>query len=69
MLAWQEIRSYSPYHDTEMVRLSMTDGRGEFFTLIPSGEGKTYRERRKTALETLTLAIEQGADPGEVRTV
>lgn len=50
-----------------MIRLSMADAHSrEFWMAIPELEGKAYRARRDAALEHISMAIEQGLQPGRV---
>jgi hypothetical protein len=63
---YSEFRCYSPLHDCEISRVSMTNDRGqEFFIEVP-GDGKAYREAKRQALEDLAAAIETGHEPGRV---
>lgn len=65
---YSEYRYYSPLHDADMVRLSMTDMHSqEFWTAIPETNGTRYLERRDDALAAIQQAIELGEPPGEVR--
>lgn len=64
---FHEHRCYSPIHDAEMVRLSLFDKRGfEFFALIPSENGRKWRERRDKALDAIADAMQAGDVPGEI---
>lgn len=65
-MTYRELTLYSPLHDCEMTRLSMTDGRnGEYWMLVPR-HGRGWRERRSEALQMLADAIASGCQPGEV---
>lgn len=68
MSIYQEFRFYSVFLDCEAVRLSMTDRNGgEFFMIVPAGDGKKYVEERSRALDAISFAIVSGREPGEVR--
>lgn len=65
---YSEFFHYSVIHDKDMVRLSLFDERGrEFFMMVPAHEGKSYRERRTEALETIQSAMAAHLEPGQVR--
>lgn len=68
MSFYQELRTYSPVLDTEVLRVSMTDARGaEFFmTVRDTGSAKALRDAKKRALAAIEEAITQGLEPGEV---
>lgn len=63
-----ESRGYSPLVDAVMVRLTVFDKPGrEFFMMLPSENGRRWRERRTEALDAIQSAIAQGLEPGEVK--
>lgn len=67
---YQQLRSYSPLHDCDVVRVSMTDERNqELFMLVPDrGERRRpWRVLRAAALDAIGEALAEGLDPGEVR--
>ena len=67
MSTYQEFKSYSPFYDAVMARISMTDERGsEYFVLIPTKSGKAYRAAKAEALEMIGEAMAQDLEPGEV---
>ena len=66
--SYQEFKSYSPFHDAVMARISMADERGsEFWIAIPAQSGKPYRTAKAEALEMIQEAMTQGCQPGEVQ--
>lgn len=68
MAGFREFAFYSPFLDSEAVRLSVYDQRGsEFFMIVPMEDGKAWRKRRDEALGIIGEAIDAGLQPGEVR--
>lgn len=68
MSAYREFRFFSPALDIDAVRISTTDAVGhEYYAVIPSAMGKSWRSRREEALNALDDAIAEGREPGEVR--
>lgn len=66
-MPYSEFRFYSPLHDCEMCRVSMSDDRGaEFFAMVPSAEGKGWRATREKTLDAIEDAIAARKEPGEV---
>lgn len=67
MSVYQELRSYSPIFDAEMVRLSITDSMNqEYYIQIPAASGRRFREAKERALDILDQAISEGLPPGEI---
>lgn len=69
MSTYQALRSYSPVHDCDVVRVSMGNEHGhELWMLIVDNEGaRRFRAKRTAALDAIMEAIDLGCDPGEVR--
>ena len=65
MSFYAENRRYSPQHDREMVRLSMSDGRSEYWVEIPAEGRQRWRVRKNAALDLIDDAIRRGDQPGE----
>lgn len=68
MSFYQELRTYSPALDCEILRVSMTDGRGAEFwmTVRDPGSAKALRTAKQQALAAIEEAITLGLAPGEV---
>lgn len=65
---YQEIRSYSIFHDCTVARISMADDRcQELFMLVPQRNPKQRRAERYAACEAIQEAIDAGLPAGEVR--
>lgn len=68
MAHYQELQSWSPTYGCEVARLSMADANGgEFYAILPIGEGASWRKLKQEALDVLSKAIEMGGEPGEYR--
>jgi hypothetical protein len=66
-MPYSEFRYYSPLHDCEMCRVSMSDARGsEYFALVPAKDGKGWRKAREETLDAIGDAIEAKKEPGQV---
>lgn len=58
---------WSPYVDGEVMRVSMTNDRGdEVFKIVPRPRGSEYRRVRDEVLDEIEQAIRSGAEPGEI---
>lgn len=68
MSGYYEFRFWSPTLGSDALRISLTDDKGsEYFVIIADpGTGKSYRQAKSDALDTLTAAIEQRLPPGQV---
>lgn len=62
-----EYRFWSVLLGAQAVRFSMFDATGaEYYMIKAVPAGKGYRKMREDVAELLSMAIEQGLDPGEV---
>jgi hypothetical protein len=66
MSGWREYRFWSVQTSGPAVRLSVSDGRGEYFVLVARGPAREWRARREELLDVLATAMRSG-HPGEVR--
>lgn len=63
-----EFRYWSPVAGLDVVRLSAFNQHGhEYWMAIEDSGGQGFRTARQDAAEALSIAIEQGLSPGEVR--
>ena len=67
-------RGYAEYRDWDVnlgsyaARVSMADDNGsEFYMIVPKEDAKTFRSDVARAVDAISLAIEQGCNPGRVR--
>lgn len=69
MRPYQQVRFYDPFTDSDAVRLSVFDDRGDEYwsKLLRTKSGRATREAREEALAAIEMAIDQGLTPGEVR--
>lgn len=67
MNGYREFRFFSPDLDSEAVRLSMANEAGqEYYAIVPSSSGRSWRQCRDEALDAIEMAIAAGDPPGEV---
>lgn len=66
-LRFSEFVHYCAQLDCEAVRLSTWRNGAEYYALIPTDNGRRWRENRELAAQALTLAARNGGKPGEVQ--
>ncbi len=69
MSGYQALRSYSPFHDCDVVRISVGNEHGHelFMLIVDDGPRRSYRAKRNAALDALADALDAGGEPGEVK--
>lgn len=67
LTGYQTFRSWDISADAELVRIVGYTGRGSYWVTRPlAPAGKSRRVQVDEALELIEIAVEDGAEPGEV---
>ena len=66
-MTYNEFKFWSPLLGADAARLSMADEAGsEYWMIVPNNGGKAYRDKKLSALDAISTAIQIGLEPGRV---